>query len=120
MTVSIERHIELELAALLRAKAPHVYQTLAARVRFYAKVRTFVFDAGTARRCAQRIIADVAPVCARYAAVDTAIGLAGLYLPYLVVRLLIDFAVADVYRVRSFVLDNIAIRALRAARRRVC
>lgn len=113
----LEQHIECELAALLAARAPHAFHALAARRRFRAHVLSAVPRNVSEVAHTMQVRAAVAPLCARGAAADVVLGLAGARWPYLVVRLIIDYAVDDANLLREFVRDRIAILALERQQR---
>jgi hypothetical protein len=107
-------HVERPLTLLLAQRLPSTFDAAHARRRARATAEPHAVGV---RAALWRITLrqTVLPIVARADAIDVAVGLAPLRLPYLVVRHIIDAAVPDAELLREYARDAIAIAVHRRA-----
>jgi len=106
-------HVERPLTLLLARRRPSTFDAAHARRRARACASAHAAGVRTALLRAA-LCQEVLPIVARADAIDVAVGLASLRLPYLVLRRIIDAAVPDAEQVREYVRDAIAIAVRQA------
>lgn len=111
----VDEHVERQLAALLAQRAPRVFRAASARLRYRERVARAEQGDAAAINEALESYGSVAAVCARAAAADTLIGLAGVRLPYIVASLIASFATGySDHFLQPYVRDRIAILLLKS------